>query len=154
MFFSETTGPIGIKIGHNSPWVVPFRNCVQQVRVQSKMAASGKHSLRLDTIGKCIQRYFPLKLLGQLEPNLVTMVFGLTKLCLVGPGLIQDSCHQVTSSLTLDPERNTFKIFSKTTGPFRTKLDYKCHWMIPFKILFRRSVSNPKMGSSGKHTVT
>jgi hypothetical protein len=29
--------------GHTSPWVVPFQNCIRQVRVRCKMAAGGGH---------------------------------------------------------------------------------------------------------------
>ena len=46
--YRKTTGPIKTKLGHSGPWVVPFQNCVQQVQVQSKMAAIGEHSLTLD----------------------------------------------------------------------------------------------------------
>ena len=72
--YSETTVPIKTKLGHNGPLVVPFQNCVRQVRVQSKMAASGEHSLTLDRIGKHIKRCSPLKTHGQMEQNLVTEV--------------------------------------------------------------------------------
>jgi len=50
-FSSETTGPIRTKLDHHSPWAVPFKNCVQQVRVASMMSSSGAHSLTLDPMG-------------------------------------------------------------------------------------------------------
>jgi hypothetical protein len=28
IFSAETTGSVGTKLGHNSPWIVPFQNCV------------------------------------------------------------------------------------------------------------------------------
>ena len=52
IFFSETTYPHGIKLGHNSPWVVPFHNYVRQVRIRSKMAASGEHSIIYGSMGQ------------------------------------------------------------------------------------------------------
>jgi hypothetical protein len=45
-FSSETTGPIRTKLGHRSPWIVLFINCVQQVRSTSMMSSSGEHSLK------------------------------------------------------------------------------------------------------------
>ena len=45
-FSSETTEPIGTKLGHRSPWIVLFTNCVQQVRITSMMSSSGEHSLK------------------------------------------------------------------------------------------------------------
>ena len=76
IFSSETTGPIKTKLCHNGPLVIPFQNCVRQVRFQSKMAASGEHSLTLDRMRKHIKRCSPLKPLGQMKHNLVTEVLG------------------------------------------------------------------------------
>ena len=51
IFSSEMARPIGTKFSHNSPWVVHFKNYVQQVRNPSKMAASGVRILTLDPMG-------------------------------------------------------------------------------------------------------
>ena len=41
--FSETTEPNQTKFGWDSPWVVPFQNCVRQSRPSFKMAAVTKN---------------------------------------------------------------------------------------------------------------
>ena len=34
IFISETTGPIGTKLCLDSPWMIPFQNCVRQPDLQ------------------------------------------------------------------------------------------------------------------------
>ena len=46
--FSETTGPIRTKLGNHSSWVVPLKNCVQQIHITHMMSSSGRHSLPLN----------------------------------------------------------------------------------------------------------
>jgi hypothetical protein len=58
-FSSETTEPIRTKLGHRSPWIVLFTNCVQQVHITSMMSSSGEHSLKLDPMGITFKDLLP-----------------------------------------------------------------------------------------------
>jgi hypothetical protein len=43
IFIFESTGPIGTKICLNSPWMIPFQNCVRQSRLPTNMATVAKN---------------------------------------------------------------------------------------------------------------
>ena len=70
IFISETTGSIGTKLCLDSPWMIPFQNCVRQSRPPTKMATVAKNRKRGDEILK----NFPLKLLGQLDPSFAKII--------------------------------------------------------------------------------
>ena len=42
IFISETTGPIGNKLCLDSPWMIPFQNCVRQSRLPTNTVAKDK----------------------------------------------------------------------------------------------------------------
>jgi hypothetical protein len=65
IFISETTGPIGTKLSLNSPWMIPFQNCVRQSRPPTNMATVAKNRKK----AMKFKKQFPLKLLGQLDPS-------------------------------------------------------------------------------------
>jgi hypothetical protein len=65
IFISETTGPIGTKLSLNSPWMIPFQNCVRQFRPPTNMATVAKNRKR----GVKFKKKLTLKLLGQLDPR-------------------------------------------------------------------------------------
>jgi hypothetical protein len=50
IFISETTGPIGTKLCLDSPWMIPFQNCVRQSRPPTNMATVAKNRKRGDEI--------------------------------------------------------------------------------------------------------
>jgi hypothetical protein len=66
----EITGPIGTKLCLNSPWMIPFKNCVWESRRSTNMATVAKNRKKRDEI------YFvcPLKLLGQLDPSFAKII--------------------------------------------------------------------------------
>jgi hypothetical protein len=53
IFFSRTTGQIWIKFGRDGSWVVPFQNCIREVRHPSKMATVTKNRKYF----KCIKHF-------------------------------------------------------------------------------------------------
>ena len=48
IFISETAEPIGTKLCLNSPWMIPFQNCVRQSRLPINMATVAKNRKRGD----------------------------------------------------------------------------------------------------------
>ena len=46
IFMSETTGTIGTKLCLNSPWMIPFQNCVRKSRPPTNMATVAKNRKR------------------------------------------------------------------------------------------------------------
>jgi hypothetical protein len=46
IFISENTGIIGTKFCLDSPWMIPFQNCVRQSTLPTNMAAVGKNRKR------------------------------------------------------------------------------------------------------------
>ena len=53
IFMSETTVSIGTKLCLDSPWVIPFQNCVRQSRLSINMTTVTKNRKRGD-------EFFPL----------------------------------------------------------------------------------------------
>ena len=48
ILISATTGPIGTKLCLDSPWMIPFQNCVRQSRPPANMATVAKNKKRRD----------------------------------------------------------------------------------------------------------
>jgi hypothetical protein len=65
IFSSETTWPLETKLWWNSPWVIPFQNCVRQSRTPTNMVAVTKNKKGEMKFKKSSS----LKILGQLELN-------------------------------------------------------------------------------------
>jgi hypothetical protein len=61
---------IGTRLCLNSPWMIPFQNCVRQSRLPTNMATVAKNRERGDDF--CI--FFPLKLLSQLDPSFAKFI--------------------------------------------------------------------------------
>ena len=67
---SETTWSIGTKICLDSPWIIPVQNYVRQSRLPTNMATVAKNKKRGDE--NVI--FFPLRLLGQLDPRFAKFI--------------------------------------------------------------------------------
>ena len=98
IFFSETTGPIEIRIGMNVHWTVLYNLKVFCSDMKFQMAATAGLSLTLDPMEKMFQNASSLKPLGQLKPNCPGIIIGRssTNFCFLCRSEIQNGRHRRT----------------------------------------------------------
>ena len=99
-FFSETSNMIKAKLYMSVHWMVFQKLQVFCFDMKFKMAATSGLSLKLDLMGKMIQKSSPLKVLDQWKPNLVRIITRVSSFKIVSG----DAVHQPTWPLLLKIE--------------------------------------------------